>query len=207
MSEERDNAVREGRRRRSKVGRLIDDYGLEGMPAELARYWLGEGVERRSLRQLATLFNERLVRTAMLDAGMSPLDGEAANVYELLSGDDATSGARTRAERRLGREGIDVEQLQSEFVSHQAIHTYLTDVRGLEHTAEPEGVESRIETVQRLVGRTRSVSDGVVEGLRDADEIDIGEYEVTADVHITCRDCNSRYELTSFLRRGHCDCE
>lgn len=207
MSEERDNSASGGRRRRSKVGRLIDEYELEGMPEELARYWLGEGVERQSLRELATMFNERLVRAAMQDAGMNPLDGEAANVYELLSGDDATSGAQTRAERRLGREGVDVEQLQSEFVSHQAIHTYLTDVRGLEHSAEPEGVESRIETVQRLVGRTRSVSDGVVDGLADADEVDIGEYEVTADVYVTCRDCNSRYELTSFLRRGHCDCE
>ncbi|MEF8802361.1 MAG: hypothetical protein V5A38_13990 [Halolamina sp.] len=206
MSEENEQGSN-NRRRGSKVGRLIESYELEGMPAELARYWLGEGVERQSLRELATLFNERLVRAAMQDAGMSPLEGEAANVYELLSGDSATSGARTRAERRLGRKGVDVEQLTSEFVSHQAIHTYLTDVRGLEHTAETEGVESRIETVQRLVGRTRSVSAGVVEGLAGSDEIDIGEFEVTADVYVTCRDCNSRYELTSFLRRGQCDCE
>lgn len=206
MTEE-NGAGSDERRRRSKVGRLVDAYGLDGMPDELARHWLGEGVERRSLRELATLFNERLVRAAMEEAGMSPLDGEAANVYELLSGDDATSGARTRAERRLGREGVDVDRLRTEFVSHQAIHTYLTDVRGLEHSTEPEGVESRIETVQRLVGRTRSVSAGVVEGLAEAGDVEIGEYEVTADVHVTCRDCNSRYELTAFLRRGHCDCQ
>lgn len=207
MSEESEDTASEGRQRRSKVERLIDGYDLEDMPEDLARYWLGEGVERRSLRELATSFNERLVRAAMQDAGMSPLDGEAANVYELLSGDDATSGARIRAERRLGREGIDVEHLESEFVSHQAVHTYLTDIRGLEHSTQSESVESRIETVQRLVGRTRSVSDGVLEGLADADEVDIGEFEVTADVHVTCRDCNSRYELTAFLRCGDCDCE
>jgi hypothetical protein len=207
MSEESDTSTSGGRRQRSKVGRLIDSYELEGMPDELASNWLGDGVERQSLRALSTLFNERLVRAAMQDAGMSPLDGEAANVYELLSGDEATSGARTRAERRLGREGVDVDQLQSEFVSHQAIHTYLTEIRGLEHSSEPESVENRIETIQRLVGRTRSVSAGVVEGLADADEIDIGAFEVTADVYVTCRDCNSRYELTSFLRRGQCDCE
>lgn len=207
MSEQSEDTASEGRQRRSKVERLIDGYDLEDLPEELARDWLGEGVERRSLRELATSFNERLVRAAMQDAGMSPLDGEAANVYELLSGDDATSGARIRAERRLGREGIDVEQLESEFVSHQAVHTYLTDIRGLEHSTQSESVESRIETVQRLVGRTRSVSDGVLEGLADADEVDIGEFEVTADVYVTCRDCNSRYELTALLRRGDCNCE
>lgn len=207
MSEKSDDSGSDGRSRRSKVGRLIDAYGLEDLPDELARYWLGESVERRSLRQLATLFNERLVQAAMEDAGMSPLDGEAANVYELLSGEDATSGASTRAERRLEREGVDVDRLRTEFVSHQAIHTYLTDVRGVEHSTEPEGIESRIETIQRLVGRTRSVSAGVVEGLAEAGDVDIGQFEVTADVYVTCRDCNNRYELTAFLRRGHCDCE
>lgn len=206
MSEENDESSNGEHQRRSKVGRLIHERGLDGMDDELARYWLGEGVERRSLRELATVFNERLVRAAMDEAGMNPLDGEAANVYDLLSGDEATSGAQTRAERRLDREGVDVDRLREQFVSHQAIHTYLTDVRGLEHTPESEDVESRIETVQRLVGRTRSVSSGVVEGLVNADEVDIGEFEVTTDVYVTCRDCNSRYELVAFLRRGHCDC-
>lgn len=195
-----------GRGYRSKVKRIIEEYDLGGMDAELARYWRGEGVERRSLRELATVCNERIVRAAMEDAGMTPLDGEAANVYDLLSGEDATSGARTRAERRLDREGVDVAAMRNDFVSHQAIHTYLTDVRGLEHSPESEDVESRIETVQRLVGRTRSVSTGVVAGLDDGGAVDIGEFEVTANVYVTCRDCNSRYELTTLLRRGHCDC-
>jgi len=205
MSEESGESASSGRR--SKVGRLIDNYGLEGMPAELARYWQGDGVERHSLRELATLFNERLVRAAMEEAGMSPLEGEAANVYDLLSGDEVTSGARTRAERRLGREGIDIEQLRAEFVSHQAIHTYLTEVRGVEHSLETGDVEGRVETIQRLMGRTRSVSAGVVEGLAESGEVEIGEFELSAEVSVTCRDCNSRYELTRFLRRGNCDCE
>jgi hypothetical protein len=195
-----------GRTQRSKVERVIEAYDLKGMDAELAQYWRGEGVERRSLRELATVFNERIVQAAMEDAGMSPLDGEAANVYDLLSSDDVTTGARTRAERRLDREGVDVAAMRTDFVSHQAIHTYLTDVRGLEHSSKSGDVESRIETVQRLVGRTRSVSTGVVAGLDDAGAVDIGEFEVTADVYVTCRDCNSRYELTTLLRRGHCDC-
>ena len=201
-----DESASDGRTRRSKVERVMEAYGLERMDAELARYWRGEGVERRSLRELATVFNERIVRAAMEDVGMSPLDGEAANVYDLLTSDDATSGARTRAERRLDREGVDVAAMRNDFVSHQAIHTYLTDVRGLEHSPESEDMESRIETVQRLVGRTRSVSTGIVTGLDDDGAVDIGEFEVTADVYVTCRDCNSRYELTALLSRGHCDC-
>lgn len=191
---------------RVKVARLVDEYDLDGVPVELERAWLETGEAGLSLRQLAVLFNERLVEAAMMDAGMNPLAGEAANVYELLAG-EATSGAQVRAERRLGRNGIDVDALRESFVSHQAIHTYLTKVREVEHDAESATVEGKIETVERLLGRTRSVSEGVVEGLAADGELAIGTFEVSTTAHVTCRDCNNRYELAAFLRRGHCDCD
>ncbi|GAB7095157.1 hypothetical protein JCM30237_23100 [Halolamina litorea] len=192
--------------RRTKVGRLIERYDLVGMPERLERYWRGDGVERHSLRELATLFNERLVRAAMIEAGANPLEGEAANRYALLTGEEATSGARTRAERRLDREGVDVASLRESFVSHQAIHTYLTTVREQEYEAEAAGVEDRIETVNRLVGRTRSVADDAVDALDRADEIGVGDADVSVDVRVTCRDCNERYDLTTMLRCGGCAC-
>jgi hypothetical protein len=185
---------------------LVHEHDLDGLPTELEAAWLGEGAEQRSLRELATLFNERLVRAVMVDAGMNPLEGEAANVYDLLDGGDATGGAKVRAERRLDREGVDVEALQSSFVSHQAIHTYLTTVREVEHSDASTGTTDRADAVERLLGRTRSVSEGVVEGLAADGELDIGEFDVSASVHVTCRDCNSRYEFGELRRRGGCRC-
>ena len=194
--------------RQSKVARLVELYGLDEMPERLERYWRGDGVERHSLRELATLFNERLVRAAMTEAGMNPLDGEAENLYDLLDGDDATSGARTRAERRLDREGVDVDDLRDSFVSHQAIHTYLTSVREQEYETDGSDAdaEERIETVQRLAGRTRSISADAVESLDEADEITVGEFDVTVDVRVTCRDCNGRYDIATLLRGDGCAC-
>jgi hypothetical protein len=193
--------------RRTKVDRLIDTHDLEELPLELEQAWVGENGDRQSLRELARRFNERLVRSEMRATGMNPLDGEAANVYDLLVGEETTGGAQVRAERRLDREGVDVDSLRASFVSHQAIHTYLTTVRGLEHTSESTGTDDRAETVQRLLGRTRSVSTSVVAELEAAGDVDIGEFELSAAVHVTCRDCTSRYELTAFLDRGHCDCD
>lgn len=191
---------------KSKVGRLIGHYGLDNMPERLERYWAGEDGERYSLRELATLFNERLVRAAMTEAGMNPLDGEAANIYDLLTSEEATSGARTRAERRLGREGVDVDELRSSFVSHQAIHTYLTSVREQEYETEQTDVNERVETVQRLISRTRSISENTVETLERTEDGTIGEFDVNVDVRVTCRDCNSRYDLASLIQRGGCEC-
>lgn len=191
---------------RSKVGRLIRRYAFDDMPERLERYWRGENVERHSLRELATMFNERLVEGMLVDAGMNPLDGEASNLYDLLTGESVTSGARTRAERRLDREGVDVTELRDSFVSHQAIHTYLTAVRGQEYEAGGADVDERIETIQRLISRTRSVSTDTVTALDRADEVDVGEFDVTAEVHVTCTDCNTRYDLRNLLRRGGCGC-
>lgn len=195
--------------RRSKVDRLIEAYGLDGMAVELAQYWKGEGVERYSLRKLASHFNQALMRSAMVDAGLNPLDGEAENTYGLLTDEETTSGARRKAERRLEREGVDVDQLRRDFVSHQAVYNYLTDIRGLNYEARGRNgdIEGSIETVQRLVGRTRSVSETTVGGLDQAGKITIGEYDITADIQITCRDCNMQYGLVEFLQQGHCECK
>ncbi len=190
----------------SKVGRLIAHHDLDNMPERLERYWAGEAGDRYSLRELATLFNEQLVRAAMIEAGMNPLDGEAANIYDLLTSEEVTSGARTRAERRLDREGVDVSELRDSFVSHQAIHTYLTAVREQEYEPKETDVNERVETVQRLISRTRSISESTVETLENTEDGTIGEFDVNVDVRVTCRDCNSRYDLASLIQRGGCEC-
>lgn len=190
----------------TKVGRLIQEYELEGLPSELEASWRGEETERRSLRELETLVNERLTEAAMIEAEMNPLEGEAANVYDLLAGGDATGGAEVRAARRLDREGVDVDALRDSFVSHQAIHTYLTKVREVEHEQSTNQPENRADTVERLLGRTQSVSEAAVDDLAD-EALTLGDFEVSASVHVTCRDCNSRFEFGELLRRGGCRCD
>lgn len=209
MTEETDSTSTDGPKQRSKVSLLIDEYDLERMETKLDRHWQGRGVERQSLRELADHFNCTLLRSAMSDVGMNPLDGEAENSYDLLTGSETTAGARRKAERRLERSGIDVESLRRDFVSHQTIYTFLTDVRGLEYSSEnsDDNIDGKLGTIQRLIGRTRSVSETTVDGLRKSDDVSIGEYDITADVQITCRECNSQYDLLVFLRRGHCDCQ
>jgi hypothetical protein len=207
MSEDSDDQEGE-KRRRSKVQRVIDEYGLDGIEEELQRYWLGEGVDRRSLRNLADFLNRRLVRSAMTDAGLNPLDGEAANTYRLLTDDEVTSGDRTKVERQLGREGVDVEQLRSDFVSHQAIHTYLTDYLGvsLDSDSQESSVEKGIDTIQRLNSRSKAVSEKTVQSLVNQGEVRIGTHTVTVETRIVCRDCNRQYDLVEFLERGRCEC-
>jgi len=117
----------------SKVARLLSEYGLEGLGEELEDRWTGDGVERTSLRDLADYFNKRLLERALIDAGMSALDSDVSTTYRDLTDDDVSTGVRTDTRTRLDSNGIDVDDLESDFVSYQAIRSYLTEYRGAEY--------------------------------------------------------------------------
>jgi len=192
---------------RSKVGRLIDTYGMGETGQELEDRWLGRGRESQSLRSLAEWFNQRLLGARLTAAGQDPLDGEASNLYRLLSEKEVTAGARVDAEATLEAYGIDAEELRQEFVSHQAVHTYLTEFRG---ASKERSSGDRAETVRRTVGRLRSRLVAVAENnlghLRDAGELRLGEFTVLLEVQVLCEDCGASYPVTDLLDRGGCDC-
>lgn len=191
--------------RDSKVATLIEEYGLEGLGAELERRWTGAEGERDGLRTLAVAFNRRLLEAAMAEAGMEPLEGEAANLYRLLTGDAATSGTRTETEARLRREGVDVDGLREAFVSYQAVRTYLTGVRGASYEPSDGGTAAARESVEKLVGRTTAVVRRRLEQLR-GEGLTLGSFRVRTAVTVYCEDCRTRYRAGELLRRGGCDC-
>jgi hypothetical protein len=196
------------RNRRSKVERLLVEYGLGGLGDELERYWtIDDPDERRSLRDLADLFNRRLLEAALVGAGADVLGGEVGNTYRLLTADEVSPRDQTRIHRRLEREGIDVDRLVSDFVSYQAIRTYLTEYRDVEHTESSGSRRQRaIDTVQRLRGRLATVTEERLESLRSAGELTLGEFRLIVSVRVICEDCGTRAEFTTLLEDGGCDC-
>lgn len=193
--------------RRGKVRRLIEERGLEGVGDRLERRWTAHGDERMSLRDLAKEFNLELLRTVMVEAGMQPLDGDVENLHRLLTAEEVSSADRTRAERRLDREGVDVDRLRSEFVTYQAVRTYLKEHRGASY-ADDRGdpTESMKQHVQRLRGRVRSVTDSKLGQLRTNGEVDVGSFRTLVEVNVLCEDCGTQYDIETLLDRGGCDC-
>lgn len=203
-----DRSSNDAKPRNSKVERVIQEYSLEGMADELVTLWIGEQSERKSLRSLADYLNQKILRAAMEDVGMAPLDGETENVYRLLTDDDVSSGVRTDTETALEREGIDIGTLQGDFVSHQAIHTYLTKYRGVERSVEErDQTEKTMETIQRLNSRLTAVTEKNLENLRNTDRITLGEFDVLSNVQVFCQDCERQYTVTELLESDGCSCQ
>jgi len=192
-----------------KLGRVSDEYEFDGLDAELVTAWTGDG-EPSSLRDLAALVNTRLVRAAMTAAADTPLDGEPANVYRLLTDDDVSSGVRVDARNRLEARGVDVDALESRFVSHQTVHTHLTDCLGVSKDASGTAAplaETERRRVRTLQSRAEAVSSDAVERLRDRGDLALDEFSAVVDVAVRCGECGRRHEFGALLDAGGCQCQ
>jgi len=194
----------------TKVGRLIGEYELgDNRGARLEALWTGEADGRMSLRALAEEFNKELLEKAMTDANMSTVDGEVDNLYRLLTSGDVSSGKYTEARNLLEERGVDVGQLEKDFVTYQAIRSYLQNERGAEYKErdDDERLESSTESVQRLKSKVDSVVENTIAQLREAGIISIGDFRVLVNINVHCEDCGKQFQVIELLRSGSCDCE
>lgn len=195
-------------RRGSKVQRVIDDYGLDGLGAQLEAKWTDDSTDRYSLRELAEYVNQKLVEASI---GPDSVEGEAENVYRLLTDDSVNSGVRTDAEAKIERNGVDVDTLRADFVSHQAVHTYLTEFRDTEFSSEPrepnDKLDDRRHTIRRLQDRLVAVSESSLRNLQNAGLLELGSFDVFVNVQVYCEDCRTQREIGSILEQRGCDCE
>lgn len=197
-------------RTRSKVSRIIEEYDLDDLDDELVSRWTGEGDDRFSLRDLETYVNQRVLRAAMRDAGLDPLMGEVENLYDLLGDDDASEADRIEARARLEREGVDVDEVQKDFVSHQSIHTYLKqELDATYHRSDSPGerVDRARDTVLSLQNRTQAVTTGTLETLRNAEVVGLEGFDVFVDIRVACEECGRYHEFDELLDQGGCDCQ
>jgi hypothetical protein len=191
-----------------KIGRLVEKYSLDAVEDELVAEWTRDDDERASLRELADEFNRRILRAALRDANVSPHERDVAKVYRVLTDDDVSSGVRLQSRRELEQEGVDVDALETDFVTYQSIYSFLREYCGAsyEGRSDEEQLESDVERINRLISRTRAVAKSDLERLDDTDRITVGDYRVFVDVQVYCQDCDSQLPLSELLTEGGCDC-
>jgi len=136
------------------------------------------------------------------------LDGEVENIYCLLTDESVSSAERTRGRRQLERMGVDVDVIEDDFVTYQAIRTYLTEYREVQYEREEKDpIEREVVNLQQLRGRVVSVTEGKVERLRDDGELTLDGFQTMVNVQILCEECNAQFDVFELLDRGGCRCE
>lgn len=184
---------------------MIELYDFEDIGESLEVAWTGETGERTSLRDLADEFNEAVLEAALREVGAPSIDIEIASMYEVLQNNDGPEATRVR--RRLERAGVDVDELTKDFVTHQAVHTYLTKNRNASlPTEERKLSERKLETIEKLQGRLSAVTEEALSSLANADEIDRDDYDVLVDVRTVCPRCGADTPVGEVIRQGGCNC-
>lgn len=191
-----------------KVGRVADSYGLTAIDDRLAGRWLGEHGERSSLRELERHFNEAVLRAAMRDVGLDPLDGEVTHIYELLTDEGSSGRMQVRATRRLRRGGIDLDDLQRDFVSHTTIGSHLKECLGVPppNRDDEDQIEKVEERIFKMQSRAEAVIRGSLEHLRDTGRLRAGELDVFVGARVVCDRCGTQYDVGEFIDGRGCEC-
>jgi hypothetical protein len=95
----------------------------------------------------------------------------------------------------------------AEFVSRQAIHTYLTSYRDVSYSSpDVNPTETETTNVRRLKRRMTTIIESKIERLRNTGRITLGECNVLVDVRVLCEDCGAQYQVTELFGRGGCEC-
>ncbi|MFC4436488.1 MULTISPECIES: rod-determining factor RdfA [Natrialbaceae] len=191
-----------------KLGRVAGEYDLSRLDDDLVAYWTGDGDEQHSTRELATLVNQRVLEAALREAGVSYKEGEIENTYRLLTDDDVTSGTRVQTRNELERDGVPVEAVESDFVSHQTVYNHLTKCleASLEAPDDEERLERGAEKLGALQNRTEAVTVDTIAQLRRNDVIDVGEFDVLVSVTVTCEECHQQFTVRELLDERTCGC-
>jgi hypothetical protein len=188
-----------------KLGRTAASYGLDGLDEEFSTRWGTDG-ESVGVRELASVVNRRVLASAMREAGLSPLDGEPQNLLRLLTDDDVPGSRRLDTRRRLERQGVDVDAVLSDTVSHQTVYNHLRECLGVSKGSTGDRLERRRSTLFALRSRTETVTRETLASLRDGGELDLEGFDVIVDVRVVCESCGQSHELGALLEGRGCDC-
>ncbi|MGQ3414414.1 rod-determining factor RdfA [Natrinema versiforme] len=190
-----------------KIGTLADAYELDSLYEELVARWTGAHSEEESVRTLADRFNQRLLRAEMRDANIELVEGRVENLYELLTDEDRLEAVRLEAQSTLERNGIDVDRLQNQFVSHQTMYRHFRNCLDVEKERNVLTTEKERDRIHSIQHRAESVVDDSVARLRDGGKLDIDEFEVLINFRISCEHCGTLHDVTDLLEAGGCDCQ
>jgi len=197
-----------GQQTRRKPVRVMEQYGLKHLADALEERWTREE-NRYTIRELAGWFNTRLVEKRMRDVGMDPLEGEAENVYRLLSDPDVPEYKQQKAVQKLEGNGIDVAALHTDFVSYSSIYGLLTEEREVEF--EDNSTETRVdrsrERLRRLRERSANVTHKTMDTLANAGEIPEPPPEIHVSFRVECPFCGLHRPADEYIKQGGCRCQ
>lgn len=185
-----------------KVERVSEAYGLAGIDTELRR----RREKGATLHELADYVNERLTAVT-LDAAGVELEAEPATVRAAVDGDESVPPDRRDPIREAVAGKLDLQRLQTDFISHETVRMHLKDHLGV--STSSGGFDSTEELRETLLALQAQYLDSIESALgRAADRGFVtGDTFTVYRTRVECDGCSRTYRLEDLLDKGGCDCD
>jgi hypothetical protein len=190
-----------------KVGTVVERYELKRVNDDLVARWTGQQDDPEGTRALATRLNRHLLRAEMRAADMDIVEGRVENLHRLLTDDASLDAVRIQARDVLEENGVDVERLKNDFVSHQTVYRHLRNCLDIEKEHDTVSVEKERDRINRMQNRAERVIDDGISRLRDGDELLLDDFEVLINFRVTCEKCGELHDASELINRGGCKCQ
>jgi len=189
-----------------KVGTLSREYDLTDINKNLVARWTGKAGESESVRTLTDYFNQQLLRAELRTADVTLVEGRVENLYELLTDGDRLKAVRMQARSTLEDEGIDVDRLESRFLSHQTMYRHLRNCLDANKSKNTISIEKELDRIHAVQHRAEDIVNDSVGRLRDGGKLELDEYEVLINFRVICEHCGTLHDVTDILDNGGCNC-
>lgn len=194
-----------------KVNRVMRKYGLEHLGDEMVSLWTSTGEDRLTLRELEAWFNKKVTAKAISKSEfeIDLVEPYAEQVYGVLRGDDDTVETdREVLKGELKQKGVKVDDLMEDFVSYQAVNTWLKKSKGAEPPEKDTSQEREakmIARVRKLRSRCEKVGVDSIELLRKMGDVTTAPVDVDVRFTVTCKECKFPMPITEFISKGGCE--
>ncbi|MGQ3330093.1 rod-determining factor RdfA [Halorubrum sp. FL23] len=186
-----------------KVTRVAAEYHIPDIDERLLR----RRDRGESLREIAAYFNKQVLSQA-LDSATQEIVGDADQIYNALTGESSTRSKKVELRSKLDRNGVDIQAVESHFISHQTVRNHLHDCLEIDTGRQSHvDIDGGRKTIEWAQARSEGVIEQTLERLRSAEEITDVPTEVTQSVRVGCRACGQTYPIEEFLENRGCDCQ
>ncbi len=193
-----------------KVDRIVAEYGLSDADPQfdsldeglLARWEGSSGRSPQGYRPLTDWFNKRLLRTVYTEHGRETLSGRLDAAYETLQSEDTLDTAELV--ESLAVDGIDGEQLQSDFVSWGTMRTHLTECLGGEKTRQSSSGNWERESVDHARQIAHETVEEALSSLTGKDVLADGTTAaIDVQIQLRCGSCPTQVPFGVAIDQGY----
>jgi len=189
---------------KKKIIRVSEEYGLEGIGAEMASMWTHpDEDERYTLEELRDYFNKHVLEAAVKGAGIDAMPGFVDGAYKgLFYNDDPIEEKEIKL--AFKRHNVDVDEIMDDFISsQQTIHNYLIEVEDVELHPEKrpkEKKEKSLGYLRSLDKRYENVVSDIIERLVNEEELFNGDYEVHVECFVENKETGEERHIEDILQ-------